>query len=122
MCTLLIINAFCMESLPIFFDKIVPPAFAIIISVIFIVFAGEILPQAICTGHNQLKIAEKLTPLIKVQVSLYFKTMMFLIYPITYPLASTLDKLFGGHSTLRFQKSELKAIIELHEMIKNDEH
>jgi metal transporter CNNM len=44
LCTLLISNALCMEALPIFFDKIVPPAFAILISVIFIVFAGEILP------------------------------------------------------------------------------
>jgi metal transporter CNNM len=55
-----------MEALPIFFDKIVPPAFAILISVVFIVFGGEILPQAICTGPNQLAIAERLTPIIKV--------------------------------------------------------
>jgi metal transporter CNNM len=33
-----------MEALPIFFDKVVPPAFAILISVIFIVLAGEIIP------------------------------------------------------------------------------
>lgn len=41
---------------------------------------------------------------------------MFLMYPLTYPLATTLDKLFGAHSTLRFQKNELKALIELHEI------
>jgi metal transporter CNNM len=33
-----------MEALPIFFNKVVPPALAVLISVLFIVFAGEIIP------------------------------------------------------------------------------
>ena len=52
LCTLLVANAFAMEALPIFFDKIVPPAFAVLMSVFFIVFCGEIVPQALCTGPN----------------------------------------------------------------------
>lgn len=106
LCTLLIGNAFCMESLPIFFDKVVPPAFAVIISVIFIVFAGEVIPQALCTGPKQLTIAEKLTPLVKV--------VMILFWPISYPLSRALDSYFGEHSATRFKKNELKALIELH--------
>ncbi|CAK66596.1 unnamed protein product (macronuclear) [Paramecium tetraurelia] len=106
LCTLLIGNAFCMESLPIFFDKVVPPAFAVLISVIFIIFAGEIIPQALCTGPKQLIIAEKLTPLVKI--------LMILFWPISYPLAKILDSYFGEHGSTRFQKNELKALIELH--------
>ncbi|CAD8150082.1 unnamed protein product [Paramecium pentaurelia] len=106
LCTLLIGNAFCMESLPIFFDKVVPPAFAVLISVIFIIFAGEIIPQALCTGPKQLIIAEKLTPIVKV--------LMILFWPISYPLAKMLDSYFGEHGSTRFQKNELKALIELH--------
>ncbi|CAK56193.1 unnamed protein product (macronuclear) [Paramecium tetraurelia] len=106
LCTLLIGNAFCMESLPIFFDKVVPPAFAVLISVIFIIFAGEIIPQALCTGPKQLIIAEKLTPIVKI--------LMILFWPISYPLAKLLDSYFGEHGSTRFQKNELKALIELH--------
>ncbi|CAD8137953.1 unnamed protein product [Paramecium octaurelia] len=106
LCTLLIGNAFCMESLPIFFDKVVPPAFAVLISVIFIIFAGEIIPQALCTGPKQLVIAEKLTPIVKI--------LMILFWPISYPLAKLLDSYFGEHGSTRFQKNELKALIELH--------
>ncbi|CAD8055141.1 unnamed protein product [Paramecium sonneborni] len=106
LCTLLIGNAFCMESLPIFFDKVVPPAFAVLISVIFIIFAGEIIPQALCTGPKQLIIAEKLTPIVKI--------LMIVFWPISYPLARMLDSYFGEHGSTRFQKNELKALIELH--------
>ena len=55
LCTLLIGNAFCMESLQIFID---------------IVTAGEIINQAICTGPRLLEIAGRLTPLLKIIIML----------------------------------------------------
>ena len=42
--TLLISNAFAMETLPIFLDSIVPSYLAIIISVTSVLFFGEIIP------------------------------------------------------------------------------
>lgn len=57
--TLLLCNAFAMEALPIFLDAIVPAVWAIIISVTAVLFFGEIIPQAVCTGPQQLKIASK---------------------------------------------------------------
>lgn len=39
---------------------------------------------------------------------------MILLWPIAAPLAWMLDKYFGEHSSTRFQKNELKALIELH--------
>lgn len=45
--TLLLANALCMEALPIFLDAIVPSAYAILISVIAVLFFGEVIPQAI---------------------------------------------------------------------------
>ena len=50
--TLLIANACAMEALPICLDKIVPSYLAIIISVTAVLFFGEVIPQAICTGPN----------------------------------------------------------------------
>ena len=45
---------------------------------------------------------------------------MIVLYPITYPLAKVLDKVFGEHNVMRFQKNELKALIELHEIKVDD--
>lgn len=39
---------------------------------------------------------------------------MILFWPISYPLAKILDSYFGEHGSTRFQKNELKALIELH--------
>jgi hypothetical protein len=51
--TLLLWNAAAFESLPIFIDRLVPTAVAIVISVTFILIFGEIVPQAICTGPRK---------------------------------------------------------------------
>ena len=52
LCTLLVMNAGCMEALPLFLDKILPVMTAIIVSVTAVLFFGEIIPQALCTGSN----------------------------------------------------------------------
>ena len=48
--TLLLCNAIALETLPIFLDAVVPSAYAILISVVAILFVGEVIPQAICIG------------------------------------------------------------------------
>ena len=55
--TLVLGNAAAMQTLPIFFDRIVPTYLAIILSVTAILFFGEIFPQALCTGPHRLAIA-----------------------------------------------------------------
>lgn len=44
LCTLLLMNAACMEALPLFLDKLLPEIYAIIISVTAVLFFGEIIP------------------------------------------------------------------------------
>ena len=48
LCTLVLINASCMEALPIFLDRLLDPVAAVLISVSAILLFGEIAPQAIC--------------------------------------------------------------------------
>ena len=48
--TLLLCNAACHETLPIYLNKAVSEFWAITISVIGVLFVGEIIPQALCTG------------------------------------------------------------------------
>lgn len=91
--TLLLMNSFCMEALPLFLDKILPEFLAILISVSLVLLFGEIIPQAICTGPDQVKIAAKVSPLTNI--------LMLGTYPISYPIAKLLDYILGEHHKSR---------------------
>ena len=95
-----------MEALPIFLDAIVPSYLAIIISVTAVLFFGEIIPQAVCTGPNQIKIAATVAP--------FTKGLMYISFLISYPISLLLDLILGKHSKSRFLNTDLKALIELH--------
>ena len=104
--TLLLCNSFAMEAMPIFLARIVSEALAIVISVTLVLFFGEIIPQALCTGPNQLKIAS-----ILAKPTLF---LMYITYPISYPLSLLVDKVVGKHMKNRFANSDLRGLIELH--------
>lgn len=104
--TLLLWNATAMEALPIFLNKLVDEFMAIIISVTLVLFFGEIIPQALCTGPSQLQIASFLSPLVNY--------LMNISFPVSYPIALLLDHLLGKHSKSRFLNTDLKGLIELH--------
>jgi metal transporter CNNM len=92
--TLLLMNAAAMEALPVFLDNIVPEYMAIIISVSLVLLFGEIIPQAVCTGPDQVKIAAK--------VAGFTKVLMIITSPLSYPIGKFLDKLLGEHHKSRY--------------------
>lgn len=104
--TLLLCNAVAMEALPIFLDAVVPSAYAIFFSVIAVLFFGEIIPQAFCTGPQQLKIASIVAPSVSF--------LMIAVGIIAYPIAKLLDCILGEHHAIRYTNNDLKALIELH--------
>lgn len=104
--TLVLANAMCMEALPIFLDAIVPSAYAILISVVAVLFFGEIIPQAICTGPQQIRIGAALAPIIQM--------LKIALGIAAYPIAKILDVVLGEHMTTRYSNNDLKALIELH--------
>lgn len=95
-----------MEALPIFLDAIVPSVWAIIISVTAVLFFGEVIPQAICTGPSQLIIAEKVAPFVKL--------LMFVLGIVCYPLSRLLDLVLGEHDITRYKNDQLKALVKMH--------
>lgn len=111
--SLLLCNSFACEAMPIVLDRIVSEIMAIIVSVTVLLFVGEIIPQAVCTGPSQMKIASCLAP--------FTSFLMYLTYPISYPIAKFMDYFIGVHGKSRFCNSDLKSIIELHvkEIISN---
>lgn len=104
--TLLLGNAMCFEMLPIFIHTLVPAWAAILIATTFLLIFGEIIPQALCVGPNQIKIAAALTPVVKLFV--------WLFYPISYFIAKGLDWFLGVHSGARYNRKMLIDIISLH--------
>jgi len=82
--SLLILNSLANEALPLFLDELLPGKYAsILVSVTLVLFFGEIVPSAFFTGPNQVKVAAKLVPVVKV--------VMFLLAPIAIPIAKLLD-------------------------------
>ena len=104
--TLLLCNSFACEAMPIFLSKLVNEMMAVILSVTVLLFVGEIIPQALCTGPNQMKIASFLAP--------FTYLLMWITYPISYPIALFMDYIIGVQGKNRFCNSDLKSIIELH--------
>lgn len=106
--TLLLSNSIAMEALPLFLDEMFNTEITIIISVTFVLTFGEIIPQSIFTGKNQLKVAKKLVPFVRV--------LMIILLPLSYPIAKILDCIMEhNESSVRLKPNDLKTFISMHE-------
>ncbi|XP_059445225.1 DUF21 domain-containing protein At2g14520 [Corylus avellana] len=105
LCTLLICNAASMEALPIFLDSLVTAWGAILISVTLILLFGEIIPQSVCSRYG-LAIGATVAPFVRV--------LVWICYPVAFPISKLLDFLLGhGHVAL-FRRAELKTLVNFH--------
>ncbi|XP_030455651.2 DUF21 domain-containing protein At2g14520-like [Syzygium oleosum] len=105
LCTLLICNAAAMEALPVFLDSLVTAWGAILISVTLILLFGEIIPQSVCSRYG-LAIGAAVAPVVRV--------LVFICFPVAYPISKLLDYLLGeGHEAL-FRRAELKTLVDFH--------
>uniref|UniRef100_A0A1J3JRA3 DUF21 domain-containing protein n=3 Tax=Noccaea caerulescens TaxID=107243 RepID=A0A1J3JRA3_NOCCA len=102
--TLLLFNAVAMEGLPIYLDKLFNEYIAIILSVTFVLFVGEVIPQAICTRYG-LAVGANFVWLVRI--------LMILSYPISYPVSKVLDWVLGHNDPL-FRRAQLKALVSIH--------
>jgi len=110
---LLLLNTLASEALPLYLGQLVPDAVAVILSVLLVLFCGEILPTAYFTGRNQVKMAAKWVN--------FTKFLLCITYPIAYPIARLLDFLVGGgdeeHEDGKggsvFNRNELAALIRI---------
>ncbi|XP_060168029.1 DUF21 domain-containing protein At4g33700 isoform X1 [Lycium barbarum] len=105
LCTLLICNAAAMETLPIFLDGLVTAWGAILISVTLILLFGEIIPQSLCSRYG-LAIGAATAPIVRV--------LVWICFPIAYPISKLLDFLLGHGNKALFRRAELKTLVNLH--------
>jgi len=103
---LLMSNVVVNESLPIFLDSILGTGIAaVVISTVMIVIFGEIIPQSLCVRYG-LAIGAKSAPFVL--------ALMYLEYPIAFPVAKLLDYLLGEDEGTVYKKAELKTFVSLH--------
>ncbi|XP_027352868.1 DUF21 domain-containing protein At2g14520-like isoform X3 [Abrus precatorius] len=105
LCTLLICNAAAMEALPIFLDSLVVAWGAILISVTLILLFGEIIPQSVCSRYG-LAIGATVAPVVRV--------LVWICFPVAYPISKLLDILLGHRHEALFRRAELKTLVNLH--------
>ena len=106
LCTLLLMNSFANEALPVFLDRVFSRLAAVIISVTLLLIFGEIIPQALCTGPRQIQIAAYAAPLTR-----FF---MIISWPVSFWLGKCLDMILGEQGKTRYQNQDLKALVEMH--------
>eukprot|EP00007_Cunea_sp_BSH-02190019_P007714 CAMPEP_0174239140 /NCGR_PEP_ID=MMETSP0417-20130205/13568_1 /TAXON_ID=242541 /ORGANISM="Mayorella sp, Strain BSH-02190019" /LENGTH=592 /DNA_ID=CAMNT_0015318053 /DNA_START=67 /DNA_END=1845 /DNA_ORIENTATION=- len=103
--TLLLANAFAMESLPIFLDRAVGPIIAVILSVTCVLLFGEIIPQALCSRFG-----------LAIGASLFWFVwiLMVITFPLSFPLGKLLDCVLGHEEGTYYARKELKELVHLH--------
>jgi metal transporter CNNM len=105
LCTLLLGNVAVNTLLSILLADKAGGIVGFISSTFLIVIFGEIAPQAICSRHG-LKIGSFTVPLVRV--------IMFIMYPVTKPLALSLDLALGAELATIYSSSEIRKMLEIH--------
>jgi metal transporter CNNM len=94
-------------------EVLVSPIVAVILSVTLVLFGGEIIPSAIFTGPDKMKLASQMTPVVRF--------VMFFLWPIAFPISKVLDHVLHDESAEAggaFNRGELSALVR----IQHEEH
>lgn len=102
---ILLTNVAAVSATSLFLESILYGLLAGLITTIFIVIFGEIVPQAIFT-RDSLRYMSALTPALRI--------MIFVTYPISKPLQLLLDNLFSEQNSKLHTRQELGVLISEH--------
>ncbi|KAF9551801.1 hypothetical protein EC957_004124 [Mortierella hygrophila] len=106
--TLLLGNVIVNETLPVVLDsELGGGVFAILISTLLIVVFGEIIPQAACARYGLAIGSYCAKPML---------VFMYIMSPVSYPIAMLLDKWLGVHHGTTYRRTELKTLVSLHQV------
>ena len=104
LCTMVLGNVAATSLSSILLSDMTDGLTGFLVSTIVIVVFGEIVPQTIC-NRNGLYIGAKMVPLVYV--------VGFLLLPLTYPLAWTLDTLMGEEAGMTFDRRKLRELVAM---------
>lgn len=104
--TLLLSNVITNETLPIVLDRVLGGGWpAVVSSTIAIVIFGEIIPQSASVRYG-LRIGAIFAPFVL--------GLMYLMYPIAYPISLLLDYILGEDHGIIYKRAGLKTLVGLH--------
>lgn len=86
LCTILLANVMINSTTTVLMDELVTGGIAIVLSTLFIVIFGDIIPQAICSKYGLL---------IGAKTSWITYLFMGLTFPLSYPISKILDLILG---------------------------
>jgi len=105
LCTLLLGNVAVNSALAILLANFAGGMLGFILSTAFIVIFGEIIPQAACSRYA-LYIGSKVIHIVRV--------LIFLIYPLAWPISKMLDWVLGDELGYVYTNRELQNLVEVH--------
>lgn len=105
LCTLLIGNTAVNSALSIVTSDLFGGIIGFLSSTMAILYAGEIIPQALCHRFG-LVIGAYSIPIVK-----FF---MFVTAPLSFLTAKIIDYFLGGEPTTRYSRSQLKSLLSMH--------
>lgn len=104
--TLLLLNSVANEAMPIFLDALVPTWAAVVVSVTAVLLFGEILPSAVFTGPQKLRIASTFSPVVT--------CALYVLWPLAYPMAALLDRCLPEDAEKRYtSRQEVRALVDV---------
>lgn len=104
--TLLFGNVAVNTTLSVFLGSIASGVYAGLMATAAIFLFGEIIPQAVISRHA-IYFGAKTAPFVRL--------LIWVCYPITYPIAYVLDRALGEELPTVYSKSELMQIVSEHE-------
>lgn len=108
--TLLLGNVAVNAVLSVYLSSLASGVVAATAATTLIFLFGEIIPQAVLSRHA-LKVGAFFAPVVRL--------LMFVTYPITFPISYVLDKALGDEIPTIYSKNEIMDIVTEH---KNSEH
>ncbi|KAK1868141.1 hypothetical protein I4F81_010636 [Pyropia yezoensis] len=105
LCTLLVGNTAVNSALSIVTSDLFGGWAGFLASTLVILYLGEIVPQSVCFSYG-LTIGAHAIPFVKLA--------MLLTSPLSYPTSRLLDWALGGEQAVRYNKSQLKSLVNLH--------
>ncbi|OCF34400.1 hypothetical protein I316_03914 [Kwoniella heveanensis BCC8398] len=104
--TLILGNMIVNEALPVVMDNVIGGGiYAVIASTALVVIFAEIIPQSICSRYGLLVGAAMAWPV---------RVMIWIAFPIAWPIAKLLEYILGAHHGIIYRRSELRELIKMH--------
>ncbi|WWD20450.1 hypothetical protein CI109_104926 [Kwoniella shandongensis] len=104
--TLILGNMIVNEALPVVMDGVIGGGIqAVVASTAMVVVFAEIIPQSVCSRYGLLIGARMAWPV---------RIMMWIAFPIAWPVAKLLEYILGAHHGIIYRRSELRELIKMH--------